>query len=77
MATVERPQRIECYTLKCRGLSSEELQELYQALAEEFPEHRPAFRNPFPPQFHAHAIHEILLHVTQGGLLAYLGQKGD
>jgi hypothetical protein len=74
MALVKRVTRREMreYRLICTGLEERELFELYHALKDELSV-RAAFRNPFPPQFDAHTIHEILL--TGAAIAAATGNK--
>ena len=62
MAEVKRltPREMRKYRLVCTGLGERELFELYHLLKDEL-DVRAAFRNPFPPQFEPHIVHEILL----------------
>jgi len=60
------------YRLVCKGLRPDELQAIYRELADGY-RGRPAFRNPFPPEFDARTVHEIL--VGAGIILAYPAKK--
>jgi hypothetical protein len=71
MAVVaRRPLEIEHrYSLKCKGLTKDEFWEPYEALAEAFPEERPAVRNPYLPHFDGRTVHEISLYLISAGAL--------
>lgn len=61
------------YTLKCKGLTAEELLAIYNSVRAEIPGSNTAFRNPFLPEFGARVLHEILVSLPPVG--SYVGKK--
>ena len=62
------------FRLVCRGLSKGEFSGLYRAFKTEFG-CKTVLRNPFPPEFDAKAVHEIIAHVTGSAIGGYAIKK--
>jgi hypothetical protein len=62
------------FRLVCRGLSKTEFSGLYRAFKTEFG-CKTVLRNPFPPEFDAKAVHEIIAHVTGSAIGGYAIKK--
>jgi hypothetical protein len=62
------------FRLVCRGLSKGEFSALYRAFKTEFG-CKTVLRNPFPPEFDAKAVHEIIAHVTGSAVGGYAIKK--
>jgi hypothetical protein len=56
--------------LVCRGLSEAEFGELLHVMKDQFG-FKTVLRNPFPPQFDATTVHEIIAHVTGSDIGGY------
>ena len=62
------------FRLVCRGLSKAEFSTLYRVFNTEFG-CKTVLRNPFPTEFNAKAVHEIITHVTGTEIGGYAIKK--
>src|SRR5271157_739601 len=62
------------FRLVCMGLSKAEFSALYRPFKTEFG-CKTVLRNPFPPEFDAKTVHEIIAHVTDSAFGLYAAKK--
>jgi hypothetical protein len=62
------------FRLVCRGVSKAEFSAFYRAFKNEFG-CKTVLRNPFPSEFDAKAVHELIAHVTGSAIGGYAAKK--